>query len=148
MGPDTPLWLIMTLQGIRGMGVSTLIGPLVSWGLSGLGHDVMVDGSAFFTTVRQACASFGTALMMACIIMSGGVAGSVGYQVALGLSALFAVAVLVCALASFLGQRRSHAAEGEREQIEDESAFLKADYAGEMGDNDSEGSEGKGARGR
>ena len=98
MGPSTPLWLMMTLQGIRGMGVSTLIGPLVSWGLTGLGRDVVVDGSAFFTAIRQACASFGTALMMACIIMIGGIEGELGYQVAFGLSALFAVSMLACTL--------------------------------------------------
>lgn len=55
----------------------------------------MIDGSAFFTTVRQACASFGTALMMLLISVVG---GALGYNLALGLSALFAVGVLICSV--------------------------------------------------
>lgn len=97
MDASTPLWLMMTLQAIRGIGVSSLIGPLNSWGLSRLDFRWMVDGSAFFTTVRQACASFGTALMMMIVGMTGGTV--LGYQLALGLSALFAVALLVFAVA-------------------------------------------------
>lgn len=96
MDASTPIWLMMTLQAIRGIGVSSLIGPLNSWGLSRLDHAVMVDGSAFFTTTRQACAAFGTALMMMLIALFA--FDVVGFRMAFGLSALFAVCVLVGAV--------------------------------------------------
>lgn len=90
---DTPFWLITALQVVRGIGVSSIIGPLNSWGMHKLPMDNMIDGSAFFTTVRQACASFGTALMMLLISVVG---GALGYNLALGLSAALAVGVLIC----------------------------------------------------
>lgn len=92
---DTPFWLITALQVVRGIGVSSIIGPLNSWGMHKLPVENMIDGSAFFTTVRQACASFGTALMMLLISVVG---GALGYNLALGLSALFAVGVLICSV--------------------------------------------------
>lgn len=98
---STPLWLLTLMQTIRGIGVSSLIGPLISWGMAKLPFDVMMDGSAFLTTVRQACASFGTALMMLVIVMASASFGSsaIAYQLAFGLSAVFSVAVLVLAIA-------------------------------------------------
>ncbi len=104
LNESSPLWLVTALQVVRGIGVSSLIGPLNSWGLARLDHSVMVDGSAFFTTVRQACASLGTALMMMVITLCGG--NVLGYQLALGLSGVFAVVVLVCALAT-VGKTKS-----------------------------------------
>lgn len=101
MNADTPLWLVTLLQTIRGAGVSTLVGPLITFGMRGLPREVTMDGSAFFATVRQACASLGTALMMLVITMvnaSAGTAVALAYQLAFGLSALFAVALLVLAV--------------------------------------------------
>lgn len=92
---NTPFWLITALQVVRGIGVSSIIGPLNSWGMHKLPMDNMIDGSAFFTTVRQACASFGTALMMLLISVVG---GALGYNLALGLSAALAVGVLICSV--------------------------------------------------
>lgn len=94
---STPLWATSVMQTVRGIGVSALIGPLTSWGLSGLPHDVMMDGSAFFACVRQACASFGTALMVLVITLLAATSApaALGYQLAFGFSALFAVLVLV-----------------------------------------------------
>lgn len=103
MNETTPLWLVMVLQAVRGIGVSSLIGPLNSWGLSRLDFRWMVDGSAFFTMARQACASLGTALMMMLVGFAG---GALGYQLALGLSALFSLGVLVMAVAT-AGRTRS-----------------------------------------
>ena len=98
----TPLWLVTLMQTIRGIGVSSLIGPLNSWGLSELSHQVIMDGSAFFACIRQACASFGTALMVFAITAFGaaasGEAVAFGYQLAFGLSALLSFAVLVGAV--------------------------------------------------
>ncbi len=104
---QTPLWQLACMQAVRGLGVSGLIGPLASWGLSGVPRDIVVDASAFFVTVRQACASFGTAAMVFIItavstgafLSTNAVASiTLGYQLALGLSAVFAVGVLVVAL--------------------------------------------------
>ena len=61
-----------------------------------------MDGSAFFACIRQACASFGTALMVFAITAFGaaasGEAVAFGYQLAFGLSALLSFAVLVGAV--------------------------------------------------
>ena len=115
VGADTPLWVLTLLQGVRAVGVSGLVGPLNSWGLSGLTPMTIMDGSAFFATVRQVCASLGTALMMLLIsavgmTMAGAAAGTgvavdagatlsaLPYQLAFGLSTLFAAGVLVTAV--------------------------------------------------
>ena len=99
---STPLWLVALMQTIRGIGVSSLIGPLNSWGMSELPHQIMMDGSAFFACIRQACASFGTALMVFAITALGvaatGEPAALGYQVAFGLSALLSIAVFVGAV--------------------------------------------------
>ena len=98
----TPLWLVTLMQTIRGIGVSSLIGPLTSWGMSELPHQIMMDGSAFFACIRQACASFGTALMVFAITALGVTASgdptALGYQVAFGLSAILSIAVFVGAV--------------------------------------------------
>ena len=96
MDAGTPLWLMTLMQTVRGIGVSSLIGPFASWGLSKLPREVVMDGSAFFATARQACASLGTAAMefLVTAAPSLGVAAAVGYQLAFGLSAALAVGVL------------------------------------------------------
>lgn len=106
---NTTLAELTFWQGVRAVGVSALVGPLNSWGLSGLSPRIIMDGSAFFAAARQACASFGTALMMLLVSVVG--QGSMGsaadggatlavfpYQAAFALSALLAAAVLVAAL--------------------------------------------------
>lgn len=110
MNASTPLWVLTLLQGVRAVGVSGLVGPLNSWGLSGLPGKIIMDGSAFFATVRQVCASLGTALMMLVISVVGAasVAGdavdagaalsTLPYQLAFGLSALFALVVWITAV--------------------------------------------------
>ena len=106
----TPLWLLTTLQGVRAVGVSGLVGPLNSYGLAGLDRRIVMDGSAFFATVRQVCASLGTALMMLVISVAGlafaaadpadagATAAVLPYQLAFGLSTLFAAGALVTSL--------------------------------------------------
>lgn len=91
-----PLWLITLIQTVRGAGVSVLIGPLNSWGMRQLKPHNMIDGSAFFITVRQACASLGTALMMLIVAIGAGTATA--FSAAFALSAAFAACVLVCAI--------------------------------------------------
>lgn len=105
MDASTPLWAVTLMQTVRGIGVSALIGPLNSWGMSKLPHEVMMDGSAFFACVRQACASLGTAIMMLLISfgLSAAAAGempsTMAYQMAFCFSAICSVVVLVLALA-------------------------------------------------
>lgn len=98
----TPLWLLTLMQTIRGIGVSTIIGPFISWGMAKLPGPLMNDGSTFFITLRQSCASFGTALMMLLItnVAIAGFAGAdvLAYQMAFGLSALLSIVVLIVAL--------------------------------------------------
>lgn len=103
MDAQTPLWLITALQGVRAIGVSSLIGPLNSWGMHKLPFQNMVDASAFFTTTRQASASLCTALMMMFVAAATafgaiGQGASIGYQMALAFSGLLAVGVFVCAV--------------------------------------------------
>ena len=117
VGPGTPLWVLTLLQGVRAVGVSGLVGPLNSYGLSGLSGGLVMDGSAFFATARQVCASLGTALMMlivtvvgaavavadpaaagAAAVDGGASLSALPYQLAFALSTLFAAAVLVTAL--------------------------------------------------
>ena len=102
---DTPLWALTLMQTIRGMGVSALIGPLNSWGMGGLPREIMMDASAFFAAVRQACASLGTALMVLAITslsamaQSGALDAVFAYQAAFGISAVLAICVLAVAAA-------------------------------------------------
>lgn len=102
---NTPLWVVTLMQTVRGMGVSSLIGPLNSWGMSGLPGQIMMDASAFFAAVRQACASLGTAVMVLAITMLseaaavGTVGAQVAYQAAFGISAVLAACVFVVAVA-------------------------------------------------
>ncbi len=101
---NSPLWLVTLMQTVRGIGVSALIGPLNSWGMSQLPHRIMMDGSAFFAAVRQACASLGTAVMMLIIAllsveaMATGTSVAFAYQMAFAFSAVCSLAVLVGAL--------------------------------------------------
>lgn len=91
----TPAWMLMVFQGIRACGVSGLIGPLASWSLGGLGRDIVGSGSSFAIVARQACASFGTALMVLATTAWGGTVTTAGCQAAFALSTAFAVGALV-----------------------------------------------------
>lgn len=100
MDASTPLWLVTLLQTIRGAGVSSLVGPLITLGMRDLPREIAMDGSAFFSTVRQACASLGTAGMVLIItaVNSMGGVSVLAYQLAFGLSAVFAVCTLILAI--------------------------------------------------
>ncbi len=95
----TSLMLLTLMQTVRGAGVSMLIGPLITYGMMGLPREITMDGSAFFATVRQACASLGTAGMVFVITLASAAgAPALAYQLAFGLSAAFAVAMFVCVI--------------------------------------------------
>lgn len=97
---NTPYWMIFVMQGIRATGVSGLIGPLNSWGMSKLPPWFMTDASSFGTAVRQAFASLGTAIMVFVIMVVGPFMGSaaMGYHLGFGFSAVCAILVLVIAI--------------------------------------------------
>lgn len=90
------LAFVTVCQTLRGAGMSCLMAPTMAYGLSEL-RALTPDGSSFLALVRQACASFGTAVMMLIISALNGSASLVlPYQAALGFSAAFAVVMLVC----------------------------------------------------
>ncbi len=97
---STPLWLTTVLQTVRAIGVSCLVGPYASWTMAKLPGPIMMDGSAFSVTARQAAASLGTALMVFFVMIGttfGAAAGipALGYHIAFGASAVLSVGVLL-----------------------------------------------------
>lgn len=84
------------MQSVRASGVSLLMSPLTTFSMATLPKDIVVDGSSWSSSIRQACASLGTAMMVFAITL-GPTLGSVelGYQLAFGVSALFAVALAI-----------------------------------------------------
>ena len=97
MDATTPLWLVAVLQLFRGMGMSSLIGPTMTFALSDLPREITLDGSSFIVLIRQACASLGTAAMVLLVstlsaaAATGAVAAALPYQAAFGFSAVFGV---------------------------------------------------------
>lgn len=75
MTPDSPLWVPMLSQALRGLGMSALIGPTIAYGLRQVPGRYTVDGSSFMVLVRQAAASLGTAAMVLLVSLIGGPAG-------------------------------------------------------------------------
>ena len=101
---ETPLYLVMVCQGVRAVGTSSLIGPLTSWSLAELPGRIVADGSSFSTAARQACASFGTSVMVLIITAVGATAlgaadPALAYQLSFGFSALCAVALFALSVA-------------------------------------------------
>jgi MFS family permease len=95
---NTPFWMLAAFQTVRGIGVSSLVAPLLTWGLSDLRGELVVDGSSFFTTVRMSFASLGTALMMLAISEIAVTSATLvlGYSIAFAVSAAFALITFVC----------------------------------------------------
>ena len=96
----TPMWVLMLYQTIRSIGPSGLIGPLQTWSLSKLDMRIVPDGSSMSVLVRQAAASFGTAVCVFALAGLTGLATDFGmialpYQISFGISAAFGVASFV-----------------------------------------------------
>ncbi len=96
IGEETPLWLLSVYQTTRAIGVSGLIGPLLTYALSGLEGPLVPHGSSASVVIRQVAATFGTAIMVFCVAAllplaaSGDVTPAMPYQVAFGFSAVMA----------------------------------------------------------
>lgn len=100
VGDDTPLWMLSIWQTLRAIGVSGLIGPLLTFSLAGLKGPLIGHGSSAQVVIRQVAATFGTAIMVFCVAAllpfaaDGTVGAAVPYQVAFAFSALMGVASL------------------------------------------------------
>lgn len=94
VGSGTPLWLLSVYQTVRAIGVSGLIGPLLTFALSGLKGPLVPHGSSASVVIRQVAATFGTAIMVLCVSVASasvGAASALPYQVAFGFSAVMAL---------------------------------------------------------
>ncbi|MBQ9003496.1 MAG: DHA2 family efflux MFS transporter permease subunit [Eggerthellaceae bacterium] len=99
---DTPLWALSIWQTLRAIGVSGLIGPLLTFSLAGLKGPLVPHGSSASVIIRQVAATFGTAIMVFCVAAADdvfGAASSVPYQIAMVFSAVMAIASLVTIVA-------------------------------------------------
>ena len=100
VGDDTPLWMLSVWQTLRAIGVSGLIGPLLTFSLAGLKGPLIGHGSSAQVVIRQVAATFGTAIMVFCVAAllpfaaDGAIGAAVPYQVAFAFSALMGVASL------------------------------------------------------
>ena len=100
VGDDTPLWLLSVWQTIRSIGVSGLIGPLLTFALATLDGPLVPHGSTASVIIRQVAATFGTAIMVLIVSLVGDAAlaasasTALPYQAAFGFSAVMAVASL------------------------------------------------------
>ena len=90
----TPFWAILAMQLVRSAGVSLLMSPMTTWSMAKLPLSIMVDGSSASSAVRQVCASVGTALMVFAVTLGPAVGQVCAFQIAFGISAVLAVAVL------------------------------------------------------
>lgn len=95
---STPLWVAIAWQGIRQIGVSGLMSPLISWSFSGLGVSIMNSGTGFSMALRQAFSAFGTACMVYIVLVLTPVDLPLSFHASFGFSAALSVLVFVCAL--------------------------------------------------
>lgn len=100
VGVDTPLWALSLFQAIRAIGVSGLVGPLLTFMLSQLAGTLVAHGSSASVIIRQVAATFGTAIMVLCITalipmaQYSGASVALPYQAAFAFSAAMGVACL------------------------------------------------------
>ena len=97
VGEHTPFWLLSVYQTTRAIGVSGLIGPLLTYSLSGLHGPLVGHGSSASVIIRQVAATFGTAIMVFCVAATRaavGMTSALPYQVAMAFSAVMALLCL------------------------------------------------------
>lgn len=95
------MFLLTICHTIRATGVSGLIGPTMTYMLSGIKGPLMAHASTASTIVRQIAGTFGTAIIVLCItvcqplVASGAQGPAFPYIVAFAFSALMAVGSLI-----------------------------------------------------
>lgn len=100
VGEDTPLWLLSAWQTTRAIGVSGIIGPLLTYSLSGLKGPLVPHGSTGQVVLRQVAATFGTAIMVFCVAMAtpmaamGMLPAAAPYQIAFAFSGIMSIACM------------------------------------------------------
>ena len=102
VGEATPLWLLSVYQTIRAIGVSGLIGPLLTFSLSGLSGPLIGHGSSAAVVIRQVAATFGTAIMVFCVAALHPVSAANGWSAAFPYQAAFAFSAVMGATSLFL----------------------------------------------
>ncbi|MGI6217289.1 MAG: DHA2 family efflux MFS transporter permease subunit [Coriobacteriales bacterium] len=108
----TPVWLVALLHVVRGAGVSTTMSCSIVWMLGELPKRNVNDGSSFTLLVRQACSSFGTAIMIFIVTATSSFLPGVGpYRMAFLFSAALGLALFVLTIVSVRPKRGS--VEGE-----------------------------------
>lgn len=94
---NTPLWALSVMQTLRSIGVSGLIGPLVTYALAQLEGPLVPHGSTATVIIRQVAATFGTAIMVFCVAAlvplasAGTIPAATPYQVAFAFSAVMSM---------------------------------------------------------
>ena len=100
LGELNDLGYIMLLQGVRALGISTLIQPISTWSVRTLTGPLIPDGTAISNTLRQVAGSFGVSI--AVLLMSiGGAVGSVsafGVDLAIAFSTICTAILLALSL--------------------------------------------------
>jgi MFS transporter, DHA2 family, lincomycin resistance protein len=74
----TPVWQVIVLNVLFGIGMSMVMTPLMSLALSALPRELYADGSAAMNTLQQLAGAVGTALFVAMLTIGAGVAASAG----------------------------------------------------------------------
>lgn len=101
IGDDTPLWLLSLFQTTRAIGVSGLIGPLLTFALSDLKGPLVSHGSSAAVIIRQVAGTFGTAIMVLLVTVfddmaaAGAVSAAFPYQAAFAFASVMAVLSLI-----------------------------------------------------
>lgn len=98
LGANTPLAVAFGWQAVRQIGVSCLIGPLSTWGYSGVPGRDMNSATSFGMATRQTCGAFGTACMVMVATLVSTYDPELAYHLAFGVSAFFAVLAFIWSL--------------------------------------------------
>ncbi len=95
VGENTTFIELTIYQTIRSIGVSGLIGPLITYSLGGLEGSLIPHGSSASVIIRQVAATFGTAIMVLCISIGETLVLDAGFSVAFPYQSAFAFSALM-----------------------------------------------------
>lgn len=104
VGEGTPLWLLSIWQTLRAIGVSGLIGPLLTFSLAALDGPLVPHGSTASVIIRQVAATFGTAIMVFFVaaLVPLAQAGAIGIAVPYEASFAFSAVMGILSLATII----------------------------------------------